>query len=83
MTDTIVIPVTGGMCVLEFWPGFSCGRDPDTQPGVNFTFVSETSRLVEHNGKFYGGMGVFSRSDAKRLADALNAFLATNPPVSP
>lgn len=75
--------VVGGMCRLKFKAGMSCGRDPNGKPGFGFDFVSESERLIpDGKGKFYGGMGVIKRDDAKRLADLINAFLTENPPVS-
>lgn len=79
--NTVEFAVVGGMCRLKFRPGSSSGRGEDTNPGVSFDFISETSRLLPGgDGKFYGGMGVFARSDAKRLADMIYAFLEANPP---
>lgn len=78
---TVTFDVVGGRCSLNFTPGHHCGRDPNGNPGFGFDFVSETPRLIEHNGKHYGGMGVIKRDDAKRLADMILEFLDANPPV--
>jgi len=72
--------VVGGMCNLVFRVGSSCGRDPNCNPGIGFDCIS-TAPASYHRGRYYSGTGVFSRADAKRLADAIYEFLETNPPA--
>lgn len=68
--------VAGGMCRLQFAPGMSTGMDPETNPGIGFALIGDSPGFKARDGKFYSGMGVFSRSDAQRLRDMLDDFLA-------
>jgi hypothetical protein len=77
--DCVEFEVAGGLCRLQFEPGNSTGRAEDTNPGVGFILVSEIAAHRARDGKFYSGSGVFGRSDALRLRDALDQFLAKHP----
>lgn len=70
------------MCRLRFTAGMSCGPSQDCHPGIGFDMISEAREGIPIKGKFYHGTGVFSRSDAKHLADMINEFLVRNPVAS-
>jgi len=61
--------VVGGMCRLQFDPGYSTGSDDETNPGIGFSLIANGQKLQSHHG-------VFARSDARRLRDMLDLFLA-------
>lgn len=72
---------------MTFAPGWSIGASgSDSFPGVHFDAVvggalGPDKRII--TGPLTIGLGVITRTDAKRLADALNEFLAAHPPVTP
>lgn len=81
MTDPIEIDVVGGMCKLVIGPIASCGSDPQSKPGISFALISE-SRGMLHEGKWYMGMGVIRRDDAKRLRDMLDSMITEAEEIS-
>lgn len=83
MTSKIGFGVVGGMCRIEFQIGYSCGPDEDCNPGIGFELISDVPANPRRDGKYYAGMGVFSRADATRLRDALEAFLEEHPSSVP
>jgi hypothetical protein len=81
--ERIEFEVIGGMCRLQFDPVISCGPDDDCNPGIGFSLISDAGPAYARDGKYYSGMGVFSRSDAARLRDMLDAFLVEWPVGGP
>lgn len=73
MSNKTVIPVVGGMMRLIFGGIGSTGPTSDTHPGIMFEVESDGQLLPMRDapGLFYGGTGVISRSDARKLAAEL------------
>lgn len=83
MAEKLGFEVVGGMCRIEFRPGSSCGPDEDCNPGIGFDLISDVPAHAFGDGKYRAGIGVFSRADATRLRDALDAFLEEHPSCAP
>src|SRR5271165_1968434 len=82
------VSVHGGLCRLVF-SGPSCtGMDIDANPGVSFTFVSESvsGRMIpiQRGAKteLCAGMGVIGRSDLARMIELFQTFLNDYPVVT-
>lgn len=74
-TKDVVIDVVGGMVRLTFSPGYSTGRERDTNPGIGFAYESDAEPRRNSTGKYCGGKGVIGRKQAADLRDMLDKFL--------
>ena len=73
------VNIPTALCFMMFTPSTYTGTDSDTRPGVGFTF-EPYPELTEAAPFFQQVSGVMTRTDAKRLRDMLDRFLASNPP---
>lgn len=69
------IEVAGGLCMLNFSPGYSTGREADLNPGIGFDVVSDVAVKPDKDGKYRFGSGVIGRSDAIRLRNMIDEFI--------